>query len=288
MRRTELRGFEWAGLRLAIEVPRDVDWTLPLEGFRQVDCHAAPDVHVSVEWRRDASPLPDGIPYCHEGSLFEASNRGSGHWVSVSDDGRLASFDSSFESVRVALPPVVPGEPALFPLERPLDDLVVIHRALATGALALRATAAVRDGRALVILGDATPEPPSRGTALWQGWLLIEPGADGIAVHPLPSTIRSAHFGSTCRQAWLEGLHVMDPMTREGTVDTLDSELAAGEILRYAFVPLVSPGGTDRLVEVATDLARRVPILRLRGVGSGSFTWRAAGSARSLVPPAGA
>ena len=80
----------------------------------------------------------------------------------------------------------------------------------------------------------------------------------------------------------------MDPMTYEGAVDTLDPEVAAGEILRYAFVPLASHSGTDRLMEVATDLARRVPTLRVCGAGTGGFTWRAAGSARSLAPPAGA
>ncbi len=285
MEPTKLRGFEWAGLKLAIEVPSGIDWNPALEGFAEADRHLTnPDVHVCVEWRRDPSPLLDATSYCHEGSLFEAVGRGSEHWVSVSDDGRLARFDATFQRVRVALSPSSP----LFPLARPLDDLVLIHRALARGALALRATAAVRDGRALVILGDATPEPPSGGTSLWQGWLLIEPLADGIVVHPLPSTIRSGRFGSTCRRAWLDGLHVMDALMSDGTADTLDPELAAGEILRYAFAPLASASCTDRLVEAATDLARRVSILRLCGAGTSGFAWRAARATRSLAPPAGA
>jgi hypothetical protein len=282
MGRAELRGFEWAGLKLAIETPSDGGWTGVPEDFIEVGPHREPDVEVSVDWRGASRSLPDAIPYSHEGSLFEAACSGSQCWVSVSDDGRLARFDANSGRVHI----VVPAASRAFPLARPLDDLILIHRALGSGALTVRGTAAVRDGRALLLLGDATPEPPPPRTELWQGWLIVEPVQDGVRVQPLPSTMRSGPFDSTCGRALLDGLHVVDPMTSEEGAGTLDPESAAGEILRYAFAPLAA-SGTDRLVEAAMDVARRTSILRLCGVGS-RFAWGTAGSLRPVVTQAGA
>jgi hypothetical protein len=231
--------------------------------------------------------VPD-CHYSHEGGDFQTGRVGNDYWIRVEGDGRIARFDRSLSWVRVGMTPEA-TRAGLFPLTRPLDDLVLIHRALANGAIAVRATAAVTEGRALVILGGGSTETPSGRTSLWQGWLLLQPGRDHVAVHPLPSTIRSGRFDAATRVARLDGLHVIDSISGDGYgASTLDPDLAAGEVLRYAFAPLASAESTDRLVGAATELAARVAIVRLGSAGSGGFAWRSARSARSLVPPAGA
>jgi hypothetical protein len=291
MGRTRLRGFEWAGLKVAIEVPPGVVWEAP-EGLADSSCHPDDaDVHVSVELMTESSGLAEVTPDCqysHEDGVFHAGRVGDDHWIRVEGDGRIARFDRSLRWVRVGMTPAA-AKAGLFPLRRPLDDLVLIHRALANGAIAVRATAAVTDGSALVILGGGVSELPTARTSLWQGWLLLQPGADQVSVHPLPSTIRSGRFDTGTRVARLDGLHVIDSITgEEYGASTLDPDLAAGEVLRYAFAPLASAESTDHLVGAATELAARVPIVRLCSAGSSDFAWRSARTARSLVPPAGA
>ena len=70
-----------------------------------------------------------------------------------------------------------------------------VDRALEQGAFALRGSAAVQNGEALVVLGDSGPARADGRSAVWQGWLLLQPSSDGIDVVPLPSTIRSGRTG---------------------------------------------------------------------------------------------
>jgi hypothetical protein len=289
-----MRGFEWAGLKIVVEVPEGIDpnadWHLS-GGFAAslIDAREA-DVRVSLQAQTGASIVDEGVVYFHEGDVFEAGRLGSDHWIRLADDGRIALADASFRWVEIVMP--TPTHAASFPLAHPLDDLIVIHRALEKGAFALRATAAVRDGRALVILGDAPADSPPRDTAVWQGWLLLQPRDAGIVVAPLPSAVRAGRVGSSgssCRGAWLDGLHVLDPMTGDDDVArVLDSDVAAGELVRYAFSPISAPHDMDRVIETATQLADRVPVLQLQ-LGTRSsrrFAWRPDLGCQAL--PAGA
>lgn len=284
-----LRGYEWAGLRLAVEVPEGVDadrdWRLP-PGFAP---DADPeDAAVRVRLHEGDESLharlaTGGTVYFHEGDVFEAGRVGDQHWIRTADDGRIAWADPGFGLIEVAR--VTPLSGRGFPLARPLDDLVLIHRALLQGAFALRATAAVRGGRALVLLGDAGHPPACRETAVWQGWLLLQPGRAGIRVAPLPSTRRA---GPACKRpvASLAGLHVLDPMTvARDAVRVLDPDLAAAELLRYAFAPITSPDPGERLVGAATRVASRIPVVQVAAAGRSPFGWRSsAGVSRSGLP----
>ena len=286
MGRTKLRGFEWAGLRLAVEVPAGWSWEWPRDLSQRI-CHPEkPDVYVSVHPLREHRVLKSALPYSHDGSLFEAGRLGGDHYLMVYGDRRLARFDPDFRWCNVWLPPSAIRN-RVFPLARPLDDLVVIHRALVRGALAVRATAAVQRGRALVVLGDSRLADPKPGTVIWEGWLLLEPRGEGTRVYPLPSTLQT---GTTPRAgALLEGLHVIDSVANDDSLTrTLDPEIAAGEILRFAFAPLAGSNSTNRLLEAATRLAERVRVVRLGAASGQRFVWRRARSPLSLVPPAGA
>ena len=286
MGRTKLRGFEWAGLRLALEAPAGWIWDWPA-GLSQRICHSEdPDVYVSVHPLREHRPLAHVRPYCHEGSLFQAGRSDGDDYLVVNEDRRLARFDGDIRHCDVWLPPSAIRS-RVFPLAHPLDDLIVIHRALARGALTVRATAAVRRGRALVVLGDSRLADPKPGTAMWEGWLLLEPRNDGTRVHPLPSTRQT---GPTARAgALLEGLHVVDAGANDDSLtQTLVAELAAGEILRFAFAPLAGSNRTHRLLTTATRLAETVSMVRLGATSGQRFGWRTARSPLSLVPPAGA
>lgn len=283
---TKLRGFEWAGLRLALEAPAEWVWDWPA-AFAQRICHPEdPDVYVSVHPLREYRSLEHVRSYSHEGSLFETGSiDGEDHLV-VTEDRRLARFDSEIRRCDVWLPPSAIRS-RVFPLASPLDDLILIHRALVRGALTVRATAAVRQGRALVVLGDSCLADPKPGTAMWEGWLLLEARGDGIWVQPLPSTRQT---GPTVRAgALLEGLHVVDSDANDDSLTrTLGSELAAGEILRFAFAPLAGSNSSDRLLTTVTGLAERVSMVRLGATSGRRFGWRTARSPNSLVTPAGA
>lgn len=286
MARTRLLAFEWAGLKLAVESPVGCSWEWPPE-IADRTCHPDdPDVHVSVQSLRQQRVIENAVPYSHEGSLFEAGRRGTDHCLGVAGDGRVARFDPDFRWGDVWLPPSAIRN-RVFPLARPLDDLLVIHRALVLGALAVRATAAVRQGRALVVLGDARPANLQPGTAMWEGWLLLDPRPDGTRVHPLPSTHET---GARVRgEVLLEGLHVIDSVANDDSLTrTLDPEIAAGEILRFAFAPLASSSSTDRMLSAATRLAGRVSLLRVGAAIGQRFAWRRARSPLTRVPPAGA
>ncbi len=286
MGRTRLRGFEWAGLKLAVEAPAGWSWDWPEHLSRRI-CHPeSPDVYVSVHPLREHRVVKNALPYSHEGSLFEAGRRGGDHYLVIGGDRRVARFDRDFRWCDVWLPPSAIRN-RIFPLARPLDDLVVIHRALVRGALAVRATAAVQQGRALVVLGDSRLADPKRGTARWEGWLLLEPRGDGTRVYPLPSTLQT---GTTARGgALLDGLHVSDSVANdESLAGVLDPEIAAGEILRFAFAPLAGSGSADRLLGAATRLAAGVSLVRLGPASGQRFSWRRARSSLALVPPAGA
>ncbi len=294
MRDVVLRGFDWAGMKLRVEVPQGIDpardWDLP-DGFVAIDDDGfREDIRVSLTQQDDASAVREGTTWFHEGAVFEAGRIGSDHWLRRADDGRIALADSSFRFVHVAVPTSTRG--AGFPLAHPLDDLILIHRALEQGAFALRATAAVRDGEALVVLGDTRADCAGRDTAVWQGWLLLQPGRSGIRVAPLPSTLQTRRGGQTCRIARLVGLHVVEPISGGDVIRVLDRDCAAGELLRYAFSPIVSPDEGDRLVETATQIARLVPLVQLQASGCDRFSWKSegpmVGGALRSVLPAGA
>lgn len=286
MGRTKIRGFEWAGLRLALEAPAGWHWNWPPALSQRLCNPEDPDVYVSVNPLREHRALENVRPYYHEGSLFEAGRIDGQDCLVVNEDRRVMRFAEDLHRCDVWLPPSAVRS-QVFPLAHPLDDLVVIHRALAHGALTVRATAAVRQGRALVVLGDSRLADPKPGTELWEGWLLLVPNSDGTRVHPLPSTLQS---GPVLRAgALLEGLHVVDAGPNDDSLTrTLSSELAAGEILRFAFAPLIGSNSSDRLLASVTRLADRVAMVRLGATSGQRFAWRAARSPASLVPPAGA
>jgi hypothetical protein len=292
MGRTKLRGFAWAGVRVAVEMPANMEWDLPAPLAERACQPGGADVYVSASWLDDCpGPLASrpgfqDAHYSHEGGAFEVGRERGEHWVHVARDGRIARFDADFEWARIQIPRSA-ARSRLFPLQAPLDDLVLIHRTLAAGGLALRATAAVREGGALVILGDRSPEVESPRTRLWRGWLLVRPARDSILVHPLPSTLRSEVRASDAAGVRLDGLHVTNALGADGAA-ILDPDLAAGEVLRYAFAPLANPKSADQLVAAATRLTESVSVLRLSSIGGRAFEWRSARSTTSLAPPAGA
>lgn len=293
MGRGELRGYDWAGLKLAVEVPDGVDadrhWRLPAGFVPDGDGQGAA-VRVRLHEADEALHArlsSEGTVYFHEGDVFEAGRVGSRHWIRTAEDGRVAWADEGFQWIEIAR--LRPHAEADFPLARPLDDLVLIHRALLQGAFALRATAAVRGGRALVLLGDAGRPLACDRTAVWQGWLLLLPARDGVRVAPLPSTRRSGGAPARLSVARLSGLHVLDPMTvARDAVRVLDPDLAAAELLRYAFAPITSPDASDQLVGIATRVACRVPVVQIATAGGSAFGWRAASGVARAGLPAGA
>ena len=281
---TRLRAFEWAGCRVAIEHGPAWDWRWP-EGFGgHVSAPDSPDVHVSLAASDSPVRVEEGLSYVHEGALIEVGRAGGDPLIACSD-GRLARFDRSFRFASVTAPTSL-ARRGTFPLARPLDDLIVIHRSLAAGALAIWGSASVRDGRALTILGDHAVHEPARDSSTWSGWLVIEPDVGGVRVAPLPSTRVSGAPSPSSAQ--LIGLHLLDAMGGDPSpATTLDAEAGAAEILRFAFAPLASAVPPESVIGMAAELAERVTIVRLAGAGPG-FSWQRSRSPLGFAPPAGA
>ena len=282
----QLRGFEWGGLRLVVEAPSQ--WHSNWSADQRLEACAPedPDVQVAVHPLREQPLLKHALTYSHEGCLFEAGRCGREDYLLMDADRRLARFDGDALRCDVWLPPSA-IRAGVFPLARPLDDLIVIHGALARGALAVRATAAVRGGRALVVLGESSLADPQPDTLIWEGWLLLEPEENATRVHPLPSTFRSG--AGPLGGALLEWLHVADSGPSDAELPgSLGPEAAAGQILRFAFAPLAGWNSTERMLVAATRVAERVPMLRLGRVGGRRFGWKRSRPQMSLVPLAGA
>jgi hypothetical protein len=298
MGRTKLRAIELAGIRIAIEVPSTLPWNwldTGLDAFETSPLN--PDVHIGT---RVAHPLlPTGETYFYEsgGFQFEIGREGCDWVVAIyGADGvceRTARFDDSFSQGEVTVSPECAAQ-ARCPLSSPLDEILLLHRAVADGCLVLRGSLSVHDGSAMVFLSQTEketdrPGAPSLGGATQHLVLRPQTGdkeGDRIWVHTTPWGAGKGAKANT--PASLESIHVVE-IGANRPVEKLSLSNSIGAILEHAFAPIHNPLAAEQLFEVAEWISRRTRVNRLgrpemkRIV---SFTWERSPQTFGLAAPA--
>jgi hypothetical protein len=269
---TETRGMELGGVKISVEVPSWFAWR-PSGDLGHVVCSPRDaELHVGVRPLVERPRVESPIAYPYAGGTLEVGRSGEDWVLSVRNDycyERVARFDSSFTQGEVMVSRESIEQRAC-PISRPLDSGIAAHRAVLNGSLVVWGSAAVRDGRAILFLGDERPSAP-RGT-LARGWIVLRPEAFGSV---RVSSLTFAPGSRTVRDAALHAIHVSESMFDCGPVpDCLDEESAAGELLRYAFAPAGGARVAEPILETASALARCVPVVRLGLASARRFAWR--------------
>jgi hypothetical protein len=285
MGRTKLRGLEMAGIRIAIEIPSTLPWKLDSNLAAFESSPMDPDVHIGVHVAQPRLPVAETFFYESGGSHFEIGREASDWVVAVyGPEGRCertARFDASFSRGEVTVSPDCAAQ-AQCPLSSPLDEILLLHRAVADGCLVLRGSLSILDGRAMVFLSQQGGEMEAPGGPGLMGvaqHLILRPdtGADSerdrIWVHATPwSTCKGA--GPHAR-APLESIHVVEAGGKR-PVEKLSLSSSIGAVLQHAFAPIHNPSAAEQLFEVVEWVSRRTRVHRLNRPEMKkvvSFTW---------------
>jgi hypothetical protein len=236
-------------------------------------CH----FEVDISWA-DALSLPKERPSFSSGGLWTAyhSATGTKFFFSTSALGpapyKAAWFDPAFERGHVVLNrSVFPPDGPIFPLEYPLDELVMMHRlALGEGVEVHALGLADRDGSGYLFIGHSGAGK-STTARLW----MAEPG-----VHPLSDDriILRKHDNKFCMYGtpWHGDAGIASPgrarlsavfFLEQAPVDQLvpvSSSKAAAELFARAFVPHYLKSSIHFTLGFLDQLTRSVPCSILR------------------------
>jgi hypothetical protein len=278
MARTRLRGVELTGIRLAIEVPPSLPWTWP-DSFvaAQVCSPWEPDVYVGVRVGRPQMPTCETVVYSSRGVTFEIGRVDEEWFIAVYGPGgceRVACFDSDLRQGEVVIAPEVARD-GIYPLQHPLDELVVLHRLALEGGLLLRGRTLLRDGRALLLLG-AAQEPgvfpntahasPHKAELLEEQHVVLRVrensrGEREVWLHTLSWSPDASRPANTC--APLEAIHVSEAGEALSAEHVVGDRAISG-ILEHAFAPVHDSDYAERLLSSVELVAGCVPVLRIQ------------------------
>jgi hypothetical protein len=294
--RTKLRGLEVAGVKLAIEVPSNFEWQWPDRHIESLSCSPLePDVHIGVRIGETQGPTGETFLYESHGCQFEIGWENECWIVAIHGTRkceRIARFDSDFRFGEIVISP----ESALdsrYPLDYPLDELIVLHRLIREGCMVLHGSVSMRGGQALVFLNSAE-DTRGRNKSIHRdnGYVVLRPVLDcsagnsgGVWVHTTPW---GGQFeASRLFRAPLAGIHILGAGTDE-PIERLSGQAAQNEILPHAFAPIHDPNAADRLIEIIGQVVRKTSVIRMnrpdlkRNV---SFDWNAPASGMGFAAP---
>ncbi|MCA9504350.1 MAG: hypothetical protein KC616_14770 [Myxococcales bacterium] len=269
MARTWLRGLSIAGIQLGIEVPDTVAWQWPKGPIAGFAClPRAPEVHVGVRvGDPDAAGELGGERYSVGSAVFEVARRGNDWLLAVSRSGRrelLALFDAGFRVGEIVMS-TASAASGRFPLASPLDEWIVLNRAVARGGLCLIGAVRGHDARSTrVELGPAPASGPA--TALGTSGLfgrytvLLREDEAGLRVFRTPWT-RSWPAG------FVDGVGVQEIALAEPSPlpfrEVLDPAEAADGIVAHAVVPFCDHDLVEGVLRNARRVASRVRTVRV-------------------------
>jgi hypothetical protein len=278
MGRSKIRGIEMAGVKLAIEVPSNLDWQWPDERTRSLACPPIdPDIHIGVQVARPRRPLGDTFRYQTRGLRFEIGWEGENWAVAIyGDDGcqRTARFDADFRHGEVVVSPEFAASNP-YPLAHPLDELIMLHRLMREGCLIVDGSVSIRDRQALLFIEGADPSSVAPSELLGAtsnsrscGQVVLRPVLERVVgdetriwVHPAPWRMDCPDSGMG--RVPLASIHIL---SSDGgpAVEPMKQQTAANEILQHVFAPVHDPDTADRLLEIIEQVVRRVQVFRMR------------------------
>jgi hypothetical protein len=202
---------------------------------------------------------------------------------------RLARFDADFRSGEVVIhPESFYARERHYPLAYPLDEVIFLHRLAREGGMLLHACGVARGREALLFSG-----PSGAGKTTIARLMQAIPDVrvlsdDRIAIRPTESGFRA--YGtpwhgeaplSLADSAPLRAIHLIHHASAV-EVERLEGAAGAAAVLGNAFAPVHDLVSAERSLELAAELAARVPILRLGFPKDGrvaAFAWGAAARA---------
>jgi len=299
MGRTRLQGIEIAGVRIAVEIPSALRDRADLGAGAHFECSPVdPDLRVGVRIAQGALPDCDPVVYASGGSTFEVGELQGEWWIAIhgrSRYERVARFDAEFREGEVWIAPALARE-GLHPLAHPLDELVLLHRIARQGGLVVHGSAVLREGRALVFVGqDPIPaEVPDGGAwRRWQGRRLegdrvvmrLSEDHACVRVHSVPW--QSGGGLASSASARIDAIHAIETSPAI-FASRVVGDGAVTQLLSHVLAPVHDPQSASALLETASRVAALVPLLRL-GLPAERrvvpFTWGQRHAALAFAPP---
>lgn len=299
MGRSKLRGIEMAGVRLSIEVPSNLNWEWPNEELRALACVPSDaDVEIGVRVATPQPPRGEVFRYESRGIRFEIGWEGESFAVAIHGKSgleRAARFDADFRQGEIVVAPERALQ-ASYPLEHPLDELVLLHRLTREGCVIVNGSVSLEGREALLFL-DATDNTPSPLAGMsfetrHDSQFVLRPVLehDGISdtrvwVHSTPW--KRDRAGLSFERAPLAAVHVLCD-DGSAPIERLTDRSAENEILQHVFAPVHDPDTAGRLMEIVGRVVRRTSVLRLckphmnREI---SFNWDTPQAGLGFAPP---
>ncbi|MBW2389536.1 MAG: hypothetical protein JRG89_14020 [Deltaproteobacteria bacterium] len=287
MGRSKLRGVEIAGVKLAIEVPSNLPWQWPNEQLRSLACGPIdPDVHIGVRVARPRRPHGETYHYESRGVRFEIGWEGENWVVGIfGEDGcqRTARFDADFRHGEIVVSPECAAE-AAYPLEHPLDELILLHRLTREGCVVMNGSVSLQDGEALLFLESGRSEQTEMLGGVSDSRLIshvvLRPVLERDAISDTQIWVHSTPWrnnGNTAswHRAPLAAIHILSP-DGDRPLERLTDREAECELLNHVFAPIHDPQAADRLFDVVARVVRRTSVLSMtkpRMKREVSFNW---------------
>jgi hypothetical protein len=235
--------------------------------------HHGADVVVHAGWS-DAPLAPAGDLVFDSGGtwrLFRAGDDFVFTFQTSSADGpyKIARFDSAFAAGRVLLSAEYferRGFDAVYPLQFPLDELLMVHLLAQGRGMEIHGSALIdASGRAYLFAGQSGAGK-STMARLWTGnptvallsdeRVILRTDGDRIVVHGTPwhgdAMLASARSGELASVFFLRH-HPSNVLT------PTPEPLAAARLLSCSFLPFHSADGVDRTAAAAARVANSVP-----------------------------
>ncbi|MDE0909382.1 MAG: hypothetical protein OSB60_02880 [Myxococcota bacterium] len=283
---------------MAIEVPSNLKWEWPNEDIRALACAPA-DADVKIGVRVATPEAPRGEIYSYEsrGVRFEIGWEGESFAVAVYGQSgleRAARFDADFRHGEIVVTSAF-AIGAAYPLEHPLDELVLLHRLTREGCVIVNGSVSLEGREALLFL-DTTDNAPalpagmafdSRSVSQFVLRPVLEHNGvndTGVWLHTMPW--RNECSDIKFERAPLSAIHILcdDGKT---PVERLSERRAENELLQHVFAPVHDPDTAGRQVEAVSRVVRRTSVLRLSKPWMDreiSFNWAESQAALGIAP----
>ncbi len=239
--------------------------------------HVRADVHVHAGWT-DSAPRIDGEMVFDSGGTWRLL-RADGRFVftfrsATGGDApyKVARFNDTFTQGDVRLHrPHFSAATATYPLEYPLDELVMIHLLAQGKGIELHGCALVDERRRAFVFPGQSGAGKSTLARLWAGRrdvtllsderVVVRTDGDRLIVYGTPwhgdAMLASPESGELAAVFFLKHhpTHAVAPVA---------AAVAAARLLACAFLPFHDPAAVDNTAAAAAQIARAVPCHELR------------------------